>query len=158
LLAGAHRKDRSSPVYSRDLAATLFDLALLLSDDAHKPEEALGAYAQAADLYRELARPGTDADALSDLAATTGNMGHVRRDVRQRLTRLRPDDPLARDDLAAAWFNVGRMHFYLKHRDEEIKAYEKSRAMRERLVKDYPGAVHFHLDLGKTLINLGYTY
>jgi serine/threonine-protein kinase len=173
-LGRARRQDRSTVVYTRDLAASLFDLALMLADDLHKPEDALRAYAPAADLYRELARAGGDADALADLGAATGNMGHLQRDLhryndalaafndsreaRERLLRLRPDDPRARNDLAATWFNIARVQFFLKRRGDEALAYEQSRDLRERLVREYPQNVGFHSDLGTTLVNLGYTY
>jgi serine/threonine-protein kinase len=176
LLAEAHRLDPSGAVYTRDLAATLFDVGFLLSEEARQqPEAALRAYGQAADLYRELARAGADADALARLAETTRNMGHVRRDIlhrpedaltsfnesreaRERLVRLRPDEPHDRNDLAAAWFNIAQTLASLKRRDEETCAYEQSRDIREQLVKKFPQEVGFHADLGTTLVNLGITY
>ncbi len=173
-LSEARRQDRSAVIYTRDLASTLFDLALLLSDDAHKPEEAIRVYTQAADLYRELARAGTDADALADLGAATGNIGHLKRDLhryeeglaafndsreaRERLVRLQPKEPRFRNDLAATWFSIARVQFFLKRRDEEAQSYERSREIRERLVKEFPQNVAFHNDLGTTLVNLGLTY
>jgi serine/threonine-protein kinase len=173
-LGHARRQDRATVMYTRDLAATLFDLALLQSDDLHRPEDALRAYASAADLYRELARAGTDADALADLAATTGNMGHLNRELhryddaltafndcretREQLVRLRPDDPRWRNDLATAWFNVARIQSFRKRRDDETTSYERSREIREQLVRDYPQNVTFRNDLGTTLVNLGNTY
>jgi tetratricopeptide (TPR) repeat protein len=173
-LGRARRQDPSLAAFARDLAATLFDRALLLADDK-KVEAALRDYAAAADLYRELARPGTDADALADLAATCNNIGMLRRDAlhrpddalaafnecrdaRERLVRLRPDDPRCRNDLAAAWFGIGRAQDFLKRRDEEIRAYERSREIREALVRDFPQSAAFHHDLGASLINLGNAY
>jgi len=180
-LSEAQRQDPSAVLYTRDLAATLSDQGLLLSADAGKAEEALLAYAKAADLYRELAKPGSDAEALAHLAATRGNMGHLlrergrmlrnphryedalaafteARDVWEKLVGLRREEPRHRNELATAWFNVARMHAYLKQRDKEVQGYEKSREIGEQLVKDFPESAPFHADLGTTLINLGNAY
>jgi serine/threonine-protein kinase len=174
LLRKVRRQDSSAVTYSRDLAATLFDLALLLSDESQKWDEAIRSYAQSADLYRELARSGSDADALADLAAACTNLGLLRRDARRTegalaafteardareiLVRLRPNEPRYRNDLAGSWFNIGRMQSFLKRHEEETRGYERSREIREQLVKEYPENVAYHHDLGTTLVNLGYTY
>jgi len=173
LLQKARRQDQSAAIYTRDLAATLFDLGLLC-DETQKPDEAARVYTQATDLYRELARPAADADALADLASACNNLGHARRDarqlegalaafsecrdVREALVRLRPSEPRCRNDLASAWFNIARVQFLLKRRDEETRSYERSREIREDLIKEVPGNIAFHSDLGTTLVNLGYTY
>jgi serine/threonine-protein kinase len=170
----ARRQDRSTVVYSRDLAATLFDLGLLLSHDMHRLTDALRPYAASAELYRELARAGTDADALGSLGATLNNTGIVNRDLhhyedalaaftecreaRGRQLRLRPDDPRVRNDVADACFNIGHIQSFLKRRGDATNSYEQSRDMREHLVKEFPQNVGFHNDLGTTLVNLGNTY
>jgi serine/threonine-protein kinase len=173
-LGRARRQDRSTVTYTRELAGTLFDLGLLLSHDMHRLTDALRPYADAAELYRDLARAGTDADALGSLGATLNNTGIVNRDLRryddalaaftecrearERQLRLRPDDPRVRNDVADAWFNIGHVQSFLKRRGDATKSYEQSRDLRERLVKENPQNVGFHNDLGTTLINLGNTY
>jgi serine/threonine-protein kinase len=180
-LATAQRQDPSAVMYTRDLAATQFDLAILLSGDPSKADEALTAFTRAADIYRALAKPGTDANALADLATTRSQMGHLLRDrgsqlrkpqlyeealaafnearaIRESLVRLRPEEPQYRNELANAWFNVARLHSYLKQRDQEVQGYEKSRDIREQLVKDFPDNLAYHADFGATLVNLADAY
>jgi serine/threonine-protein kinase len=174
-LSQARRQDLSTAVYGRDLAGALFDLALSLADDPARADEALRTYARAADLYREPARSGSDAGALTNLAATCNNTGNLwrgkrryaealaayaeGRDAREALLRLRPDDPRGRNELAAAWFNVAQMQSSLKKKKQEvIGSYERARDIREELVKEFPSNVAFHSDLGMSLINLGNAY
>ncbi len=160
LLRWAHRQDPSAATYARDLAATLGDLGLVLVGDKSKAGEALRAFAQAADLYRELAGSGSDTEALAKLGAACNDLGMMRRDLgrweealaaftesrdaREALVRLRPDEPRYQDELAAAWFNVAQMQAHLKRRDEETRSYERSRQILERLVKDFPKNIAFH--------------
>jgi serine/threonine-protein kinase len=174
LLRRARRQDQSATGYGRDLALSLFERALLLSEEPAKADEALRDYMGAAELFRQLARAGTDPVALTDLAATCNNSGNLwrdkhryedalaayaeGRDAQETLQRLRPGDARGRNDLAAAWFNVARMQWFLNKKQESVRSYERSRDLREALVKEFPDNVGFHHDLGTSLVNLGNAY
>jgi serine/threonine-protein kinase len=112
---------------------------------------------------------------LWDLAGAHTNLGYFHRDSRKKpddalsaftaarvaldeLLQRRPDEPDHVNQLAKAYFNIGGIYAGKKNRTEELSAYEKSRELRERLVRDHSEVIEFHADLGKTLVNLGYTY
>jgi tetratricopeptide (TPR) repeat protein len=171
LLTQAHRLDPSDAAYTRDQAATWSDLATLLADDPSKLGETIHAHAKAVELYRELARPGTDVQALTNLSVSCFRLGiayrdarrhadalavfEEARDTRELLVRLQPDEAQRRNDVAAALFQMGRMQTFLKRSDDSIRSYQRAVEIGEQLVKEQPNNLSFRSDLGAALTNLG---
>jgi serine/threonine-protein kinase len=140
------------------------------------PDDGLAVMRECVGLFeKQVSTHPDEPEYLWDLAAAHKNLGYFQRDSRKRLddsliafiaardvleelVRRRPDEPDHLNQLAKAFFDIGTIHAARKNRTEELPAYEKSRDLRERLVKDHSEVIEYHADLGKTLINLGYTY
>ena len=150
--------------FQPDLAASLSDLATMLSELGRR-EEALAGAQEAADIHRRLAEERPDAflpylgTSLNNLAATLSDLGRREEalagaqeavDIRRRLAEERPDAFLP--DLGTSLNNLATMLRGLGRREEALAGIQEAVNIYRRLAEERPDA--FLPNLAASLNNL----
>jgi tetratricopeptide (TPR) repeat protein len=78
--------------------------------------------------------------------------------IRERLSRVRPDDPDLRTQVAADCNNVGNVLFAIGRAAEARSCWERSIAIDRELVRDSPAVARYRRGLAIRLGNLGESY
>lgn len=170
LLAGVAGKHAELTDASADLAMVITNLGVLHQSQGQLAA-AIGAFEESRGIQADLVRRHpTRVDIQAALAASHNNLAVAQENTANRaeafqnhaeacrilegLVRERPTTANRRD-LARSHANLGRMYRAMDRVDEAADAYQKSRSIWERLLRDDPDDIQVRSDFGILLHNVG---